>query len=45
MQSREKPHMDKYREIMNGWNLGGSYVLASLLMWSFEIFVCLILVE
>jgi hypothetical protein len=36
--------MDNYREIMNDWNLDGSYVLPSLLMWGFESFICLILV-
>jgi len=45
MQSREKPYMDKYREVMNDLNWDGSYVLASLLMWGFENFMCLILVE
>jgi len=45
MQRREKPRMGKCREIMNDRNWDGSHVLASLLVWGFENFMCLILVE
>jgi hypothetical protein len=36
MEGREKPHMDKYKEITNDWNYDASYMLASLLVWDLE---------
>jgi hypothetical protein len=36
MEGIEKPHMDKYKDIMNDWNYDASCTLASLLVWNLE---------
>jgi hypothetical protein len=33
MKGREKPHMDKYKEITNDWNYDTSCTLTSLTVW------------
>jgi hypothetical protein len=38
MEGREKPHMDKYKEIINDWNYDTSCMLTPLLVWDFENF-------
>jgi hypothetical protein len=44
MEGREKPHTDKYKEIMNDWNYDASCVLTSLLVKDLENFKCMIFV-
>jgi hypothetical protein len=38
MEGREKPHVDKYKGIMNDWNYDTSCMLPSLLVLDLEIF-------
>jgi hypothetical protein len=38
MEDTEKPHTDKYKEIMNDWNYYTSCALTSLLVWDSENF-------
>jgi hypothetical protein len=38
MESREKPHMNKYKEIMNDWHYYASCTLTSLPVSNFENF-------
>jgi hypothetical protein len=40
----EKPHVDKYKEIMNDWNYDASCRLISLPVWDLEHFKCLVFV-
>jgi hypothetical protein len=42
MEGTEKPHMDKYKEIMNDWNHGTSCMQTSLLVSDLKNFQCLI---
>jgi hypothetical protein len=42
MEGREKPHMDKYKEITNDRNYDASCTLTSLLVSDLENFKCLI---
>jgi hypothetical protein len=44
MEGREKPHMDKYKEIMNVWNYDIRCTLNSLPVLDFENFKWLIVV-
>jgi hypothetical protein len=44
MEGREKPHTDKYKEIMNDWNYDVSCTLTSLLVWDLDNFKHLIFV-
>jgi hypothetical protein len=36
MEGREKPHMDKYKEITNDWNYDASCTLTSLMILDLE---------
>jgi hypothetical protein len=36
MEGREKPHMDKYKEITNDWIYDASCMITSLLVWDFQ---------
>jgi hypothetical protein len=36
MEGREKPHTDKYKEIMNNWNYDASCMLTSLPVWDLK---------
>jgi hypothetical protein len=38
MECTEKPHMDKYEEILNDWNYDASCILTSLLVLDLENF-------
>jgi hypothetical protein len=40
MEGREKPHTDKYKEIMNDWNYDASCALTLLPVWDLENFKC-----
>jgi hypothetical protein len=42
MEGREKPHVEKYKEIMNDWNYDASATLTSLLVSDLENNECLI---
>jgi hypothetical protein len=42
MEGREKPNMDKYKEITNDWNYDASYTLTSLPVRDLENLKCLI---
>jgi hypothetical protein len=44
MEGREKPHMVKYKAIMNDWNYDASCTLTSLPVWVLENFKCLVFV-
>jgi hypothetical protein len=44
MEGIEKPHTDKYKEIMNDWNYDASCMLTSFLVWDLENFKCLIFI-
>jgi hypothetical protein len=44
MGSREKPRMDKYKEITNDWNYDASCTLTSLPVWVLDNFRRLIFV-
>jgi hypothetical protein len=44
MEGREKPHTDKYKEVMNDWNYDASCTLTSLPVWGLENFKRLIFV-
>jgi hypothetical protein len=44
MEGTEKPHMDKYKEIMNEWNYDASCMLTPPLVLDLENFQCLIFV-
>jgi hypothetical protein len=44
MEGIDKPHTDKYKEIMNYSNYDGSCTLTSLPVWDLENFKCLIFV-
>jgi hypothetical protein len=44
MEGIEKPHTDKYKEIMNDWNYDASCTLISLPVWDLENFRGLIFV-
>jgi hypothetical protein len=44
MEGREKPHTDKYKEIMNDWNYNARFTLTSLPVWDFANFKRLIFV-
>jgi hypothetical protein len=44
MEDIEKPHTDKYKEIMNDWNYDASCTLTSLPVWDLENFKCLVFV-
>jgi hypothetical protein len=44
MEGRERPHVEKYEEIMNVWNYDTSCTLTSLPVLNFENFKCLIFV-
>jgi hypothetical protein len=44
MESIEKPHVDKNKEITNNWNYDASCTVASLPVWDFENFKRLVFV-
>jgi hypothetical protein len=44
MEGREKPHMEKYKEITNYWNYDASCMFTSLPASDYENFQCLIFV-